>query len=142
RRGRRRILFVGDVHAQRGYVHRWQAYVEMMAELGRSPMRTTAEKFREAFARCSPDAVLAGIDEDCEAVYESLLALGLRIPEDCSFVGLLNEPSARYPDISRPVLAIEETGYQAADRMLWRIAHPNRPFEHTRILGGFRAGAT
>ena len=91
RQGHRRILFVGDIRSQRGYIHRFQAYQEMMSELGEAPLHATLAGFREAFRKYSPTAVLAGIDEDCKMIYRSLIDWGVRIPEDCSFIGLMNE---------------------------------------------------
>jgi LacI family transcriptional regulator len=41
-----------------------------------------------------------------------------------------------------PLLAIRETGYRAADRMLWRIANPSLPYEHIRIQGELKIGST
>lgn len=142
RKGHHRILYIGDIQQQPGYIHRWQAYQEMMAGIGQPPLQITGANLPEAYDQYKPTAVLVGIDEDCEKVVNTLTSIGLRIPEDCSLVALLNEQPDHLPKISRPRLMIGETGYQAADRILWRIAHPNEPYEHTRIVGSFQKGDT
>ncbi|MBD2847016.1 LacI family DNA-binding transcriptional regulator [Paenibacillus sp. IB182496] len=142
RAGHRRLLYIGDIAAQRGYMHRWQAYQEMMAALGEPALRATADDFEAAFLRHRPTALLVGIDEDCDQITTALDRLGIRVPEDCSLVALRNAPPEEALPISRPQLMIREAGYEAADRILWRIAHPNAPHQHTRIRGGFHDGRT
>ncbi|HZG56801.1 hypothetical protein [Paenibacillus sp.] len=70
--GHRRILYIGDVRAQRGYVHRWQAFEEMRSALGKPPLRSEAAECVEAFRRHEPTAVQVGIDEDGLEVYRRL----------------------------------------------------------------------
>ncbi|MNI69352.1 hypothetical protein D3C73_1250940 [compost metagenome] len=48
-------------------------------------------------------------------------------------IGFLNEAPAKPTPYAVPFLPIEMTGYRAADRMLWRMANPNLPYEHIRI---------
>lgn len=89
-----------------------------------------------------PTAIIAGIDEDIVRLYDSLISFGYRIPEDISLVGLSNGPVAALPNLSRPLLLIRETGYKAADKMLWRLANQGEPCEHIRIAGPFHDGQT
>jgi LacI family transcriptional regulator len=37
---------------------------------------------------------------------------------------------------------IRESGIRAAERMLWRMANPHLPYEHTLLQGGFYEGST
>lgn len=141
-RGHRRILYVGNLTAQRGFIYRWQAYQEMMSSIGEPPLHCELNDLKKAYLHHRPTALLIGIDEEVAAAYDTLHDLGVDIPNDCSFVALLNEVHDTLPDISRPQLFIKETGYQAADRILWRIAHPHHPLEHTRIIGSFHIGNT
>ncbi|RAU96553.1 LacI family DNA-binding transcriptional regulator [Paenibacillus sp. YN15] len=140
--GHRRILYVGDTISQRGYVLRWQAYRDWMGECGLEARQTTAEAFADEYERYKPTAVVVGIDEDCGPVYHALSRKGVDIPGDCSLVGLMNEAMPKLPELTRSLLMIKETAYRAADRILWRIAHPNQPYEHTRVAGSFYAGQT
>lgn len=141
-RGHRSILYVGDAHSQRGYVLRRQAFDEAMNDRGLPLMHTSAEAFLDSYRRFRPTAVLCGIDEDCSRIYEALTGAGVSIPKDCSIAALLNEQPPGLPLLSRPQLLIKETGFEAADRMLWRIAHPHQPVMHSRITGSFMEGST
>ncbi|MGM1050005.1 MAG: LacI family DNA-binding transcriptional regulator [Bacillota bacterium] len=147
--GHTRIMYVGDIHSQRGYTRRWQAFEEMMGELQLdhdAELHITdvwdesmlIDKLRSS----QPTAIIAGIDEDIVRLYDCLTTLGYRIPEDISLVGLANGPVAALPHLSRPQLLIRETGYKAAEKMLWRLANQGEPCEHIRIAGPFHNGQT
>ncbi|MFS0726009.1 LacI family DNA-binding transcriptional regulator [Paenibacillus sp. 1P07SE] len=147
--GHKRILYVGDVDSQRGYLRRWQAFQEMMAEHGLAadagllvPGGWTASELRDQLAACRATAIVAGLDEDVERLLGTLAGLGCRVPEDISVIGLANRAPVAYPELSRPVLPIRETGYKAADKLLWRLANPSEPIEHIRIAGRFYDGQT
>jgi LacI family transcriptional regulator len=153
RMGHRKIMYVGDALDQRGFVIRWQAFREAMKEAGVSvdPQEHATERdgtdrwlhnFGVLYRTHKPTAVICGIDEEAAPVYNTLRHLGVAVPQQCSLVALLNEQSDTLPLCSRPQLPIRETGYRAADRMLWRIANPHLPFEHVRLQGEFFAGST
>ncbi|MDR6878592.1 LacI family DNA-binding transcriptional regulator [Bacillus sp. 3255] len=153
RMGHTNILYVGDTRDQRGFVLRWQAFCEAMNEAGRTVhpeehaiLRDGTEKwlkdFEALYRARKPTAVICGIDEEAAPVYHTLRAMGVGIPQTCSFVALLNEQVDTLPLCSRPQLLIRESGYRAADRMLWRIANPHLPHEHVRLQGNFVAGST
>lgn len=147
--GHTHIMYVGDIHSQRGYTRRWQAFQEMMQELklNYDVNRQLTEEWDKAMLHAKllshqPTAIIAGIDEDIAKLYDSLTSLGYRIPEDISLIGLANGPVAALPNLSRPQLLIRETGYKAADKMLWRVANLSEPHEHIRIAGPFYEGQT
>ncbi|QTH41132.1 LacI family DNA-binding transcriptional regulator [Cohnella sp. LGH] len=155
RAGHRDILYVGDAASQRGFRLRWSAFQEAMGEEGLTvnPERHCTERmngdtaswvrgFIERFRSFRPSAVLCAIDEQVEPAYYALRDAGVRIPQDCSFVGIANEQTDRLPALTRPPLPIKESGYRAADRLLWRLANPNLPYEHIRIRGDFYIGST
>ncbi|MFD0673058.1 LacI family DNA-binding transcriptional regulator [Cohnella sp. GCM10027633] len=152
--GHERILYVGDIHRQRGYILRWQAFVYAMDKLGagsdsaprwtgrRDDDREWMAELRSRLDAYRPTAVVCGIHEDVSAVYSLCLERGWRVPEDVSLVGFLNEQPAELPPFTRPLLPIRDTGYRAADRMLWRIANPTLPYEHIRIQSELFVGGT
>lgn len=152
--GHERILYVGDIHLQRGYILRWQAFNYAMDQTGlggreQAPHLTGRRDDREWAARLAsaldayrPTAIVCGIHDDARLVYAYLLDRGLRVPADVSLIGLLNEQPAGLPTFTRPLLPIREAGYRAADRMLWRIANPTLPFEHIRIHSELFVGET
>ncbi|MDF2722010.1 MAG: hypothetical protein K0Q59_1685 [Paenibacillus sp.] len=153
--GHRNIMYVGDTNRQhRGYVLRWLAFLHAMDEFragvnpefhsigDRSVNIHWLEELREKLIRNSPTAIICGIDGEVPAVFKLITELGLRIPDDISLIGLLNEQPELLPPFTMPLLAIRETGYRAADRMLWRIANPSLPYEHIRIHGELLIGST
>jgi LacI family transcriptional regulator len=152
--GHTNIMYVGDTHRQRGYILRWQAFLHAMNEFrvqvdpsahsisNRFSDTNWLEKLGEKLVRYAPTAIICGIDGEVPSVYQLCLQLGLRIPDDISMIGLLNEQPDSLPPFTMPLLAIRETGYRAADRMLWRIANPALPYEHIRIQGELRIGGT
>ncbi|CAG7640594.1 HTH-type transcriptional regulator DegA [Paenibacillus solanacearum] len=153
RLGHTRILYVGDASGQRGFALRWHAFAEAMAAGGvpvqtqehctvRASGRPWQVDFMRLYARCKPTAVICGLDEEADAVYGKLREMEVDIPSGCSLVAFMNEASGDRPDCSRPQLLIRETGYRAADRMLWRIANPHMPYEHIRLRGEFVSGET
>ncbi|MZQ83579.1 LacI family DNA-binding transcriptional regulator [Paenibacillus sp. 5J-6] len=153
RMGHRTILYVGDTRDQRGFVIRWQAFCEAMKEAGhavdarehatnRDGTDNWLHDVEQLYELRKPTAVICGIDEEAAPVYYTLRRMGALIPQQCSFIALLNEQTDTLPLCSRPQLPIRESGYRAADRMLWRIANPHLPFEHVRLQGEFFTGST
>ncbi len=155
RAGHRDIMYVGDAASHRGFRLRWQAFQEAMEEGGIAvgPEKHCTERmdgdggswergFIERFGSLRPSAVLCGIDEQAGPTYYALRNAGVRIPRDVSLVGIVNEQTDRLPALTRPLLPIKESGYRAADRLLWRLANPNMPYEHIRIRGDFFMGST
>lgn len=151
--GHRKLMYVGDIRAQRGYLLRWQAFCHALnaygldADPGMHSIsdRTYAPWEREVkllLEKLNPSALLCGVHQEVETVYRICGELGLKVPADLSMIGFLNEQPSGLPDFTRPLLPVRETGYRAADRMLWRIANPMLPYEHIRIQGELHVGAT
>jgi LacI family transcriptional regulator len=155
RSGHRSIMYVGDITSHRGFRLRWQAFQEAMQEAELpidlnqqatepfDPMGTTwSRRFIGKYRVLQPTAIICAIDEQVAPAYYALQEAGVRSPQDCSFVGILNEQTDQLPSMTRPLLLIKESGYRAADRMLWRLANPHSPYEHIRIRGDFFQGST
>lgn len=152
--GHERIMYVGDIQMQRGSILRWQAFNYAMQTSGiaitpsehcigsRDNQAQWCKELASQIAKHQPTAIICGIDHEVPVVYDTCETLQLRIPDDISLVGFLNEQSESLPEFTRPLLPIAQTGYRAADRMLWRIANPTLPFEHIRIQGDFHVGLT
>lgn len=152
--GHTNVMYVGDTRRQRGYILRWQAFLHAMNEFraavdpevhligDRSINADWLEELRSKLVRYAPTAIICGIDGEVPDVYQLITELGMRIPEDISLIGLLNGQPESLPPFTMPLLAIRETGYRAADRMLWRIANPSLPYEHIRIQGELLVGST
>ncbi|MDR6555256.1 LacI family DNA-binding transcriptional regulator [Paenibacillus qinlingensis] len=152
--GHERIMYVGDIQMQRGSILRWQAFNYAMHASGITIIPTEhsiglrdvdmqwCKQLASQIAHHKPSAIICGIDHEVAIVHDICKELNLRVPDDISLVGLLNEQLDTLPEFTRPLLPIAQTGYRAADRMLWRIANPTLPFEHIRIQGEFHVGLT
>lgn len=148
------IMYVGDTHHQRGFILRWQAFQHAMNEFDAvvDPIRHSIDEritnplwvddLRAKLLAYAPTAVICGVDGEVPVVHQLCAELGLRVPDDISLIGMLNDQPASLPEFTRPLLAVRETGYRAADRMLWRIANPTLPCEHIRIQGELSIGGT
>lgn len=154
RLGHRNILYVGDIRAQRGFKLRWQAY---LAALGRHGLEASPEDQLLEFGRGREEwlerlsdrirsgrfsAVVSVIPGYAEWVFIAARQAGRAIPEQLSLVGLEHEELEPYPQLSRPVLLVQEAGERAAELMLRRIANPLAPHEHVRLQGTFLTGET
>ena len=83
-----------------------------------------------------PSAVFCFNDEIAMGVYQSAAALGLRVPEDVSVVGvddLLLVADALDPGLTTVALPHEEMGRWAAEQLVARIADPDHPVERVTV---------
>jgi LacI family transcriptional regulator len=152
--GHERIMYIGDIHHQRGYIYRWQAFGYAMDSLGigidpdmhstggREDRQEWRRRLQDHLNAKRPTAIVCGINHEVPVVYDLCRQLGWRVPEEVSLIGFLNEQPDTLPPFTRPLLPIRETGYRAADRMLWRIANPTLPFEHIRLQSDLFIGST
>ncbi len=152
--GHRRILYVGEIEKHRGFQVRWTAFQQAMRAIGmtaepsghmtapyvsREPWESElSEKLRDSRAT----AILCGIEMYMHPLLFYLQAQGKRVPSDYSLISLETTSATLLPDVTRPALLLRESGRRAAERLLWRIANPNEPYEHIRLAGGFIAGGT
>ncbi|MNI25160.1 Catabolite control protein A [compost metagenome] len=150
----RAILYIGDTTTYRGFGIRWQAFRAAMAEAGEEvdPERHVTGRMTgkemwvgeviDKLKKTKPSAILAAVPFDLAWIYYACSVAGIRIPEDCSLIGLQDDRNELIPNLSRPLLLVQETGIRAAERMLWRLANPNQPYESTLLQGTFFAGDT
>lgn len=152
--GHRRILYIGDTKSTRGFRLRWTAFVEAMADYGMavdpeehltcsfSSDYPWEEMFRKQMAASKSTAILNTIEGNLPWVYFLCSQAGLRIPQDCSLISLDIVEKPASPGLCFFHMPIRETGYRAADRMIWRIANPGKAYEHTRLQSRFVEGAS
>ncbi|TMV48654.1 LacI family transcriptional regulator [Paenibacillus mesophilus] len=153
-KGHTRIMYVGEIDIHRGFVLRWQSFTAAMKEGGipvdsdthltdscGSRENWTAELIRK-MRRYEPTAILCALSYNLAWTYHACALLGKRIPDDISLISLQHAENAFVPDLSRPLLMIREAGIRAAERMLWRVANPNMPYEHILLQGSFCEGST
>ena len=152
--GHRRILYVGDIESQRGFRLRWQAFNEAMHDFGlevypkqhmilkHQHQEAWTADFSSKLIEQEPTAILCSIEQNLPWIYYTCSLLGKSIPQHYSLISLENNKDSFLPEVTHPILAMRETGYRAADRILWRLANPERPYEHTRLQCRFDKGNT
>ncbi|WP_409340759.1 LacI family DNA-binding transcriptional regulator [Paenibacillus sp. MBLB4367] len=152
--GHNRILYMGDIHKHRGFQLRWQAFQEAMHRLGAEAVpedhitdRSASgdswmSTLKEKLQRGRYTAILCAVQQDLPGIIYALQSVNLSIPEDISLISLEDMENRRFPQLSRPLLLMKEAGRRAAERLLWRIANPDEPFEHIRLQGSFYKGGT
>lgn len=130
RLGHKRICFIGDISLP-WFDNRYQAYLEAIAEAGLEPMAQTvglsADSFRNGFTSAEavmrqglrPTAIFAASDHVALGVWEQLRRSGLRVPEDCSLVGLDDLPDSQVTD---PPLTTVHNPFLELGRELARMA--------------------
>ncbi|GAA3407586.1 LacI family DNA-binding transcriptional regulator [Paenibacillus hodogayensis] len=151
--GHTNVLFIGEKEA-RGHLLRWKTFVEAMRENGEdvhaddhvTDVISNKEQWMnivtERLQRRKPTAILSALGSRLPWIYLACDANGLHIPDNCSLISLEHDKSDFVPQLSRPFLLIKETGVRGAERMLWRLANPHLPYEHTQLQGGFYRGET
>lgn len=152
-KGHRRILYLGSREIHRGFIIRWQAFEKALADAGiecdpedhmlsHSNKDNWITRFVDKLQRYQPSAILCAVGFDLASIYHACSTLGKSIPDDISLVSVQHVEHPLVPQLSRPMLMIRESGVRAAERMLWRIANPNHPYEHILLQGRFFEGST
>lgn len=153
--GHRNIMYVGDTTKTRGYKLRWTAFQNAMKQEGIDVREAShfigistkeplwMDKFKNHLRQYNPTALLCSSQlTNLSWLLYACSEAGRKIPSDMSIILLDNLQRNIVPEITRPVLFMKETGYRAADRMLWRIANVQMPYEHIRVQGSFYEGET
>lgn len=80
-------------------------------------------------------AIFAANDQIALAVYQAARRMGLRIPHDLALVGFDNLDLTMHLDV--PLTTVEqsafEIGRRAVETLLWRIQHPDGPWQQVII---------
>lgn len=130
RLGHKRICFIGDI-SQPWFHDRYLAYLAAIGEVSLEPMAQTvglsADSFRNGFTsaeavmrqRLRPTAIFAASDHIALGVLEQLRRSSLRVPEDCSLVGLDDIPDSR---ATNPPLTTVHNPFLELGRELARMA--------------------
>lgn len=150
--GHRRIMYIGDVSENRGSKLRWEAFELEMREAGieidpRSHLLERSERlellsehFLERYRSYKPTALISTGYYDLKWIYYACSTLQLQIPQDCSLMTLSTFPLVA--NETRPLFMIKECGSRAVDSMLWRLEHPQAPYEQVRLFSPFHEGST
>lgn len=139
--GHRRITMITDEVEWTTGAGRLKGYRQALAEIGRAdaedavlccgfdPERIEKETSELLSRRRRPTAVFASNNLVAEIVWRQATRIGLRIPNDLSFVAFDDSPwmSMVQPGITTVAQPSEELGARAAALLLNRMAKPGRP---------------
>ncbi|MFB9275732.1 LacI family DNA-binding transcriptional regulator [Cohnella cellulosilytica] len=145
RDGHRKIGYVGEKHTCRSFRERWLGFRRAMekAELpidlaycfiSEGSRSLTAEAIVEGIRKMEvyPTAFVCANDFAAVNVIQALREKGLRVPDDIAVSGFDNVSEAQLLDITSVDSFKTELGMRAAEEIIWRIGHPERPYEMIR----------
>ncbi len=130
RLGHKRICFIGDISLP-WFRDRYDAYLAAIGEAGLEPMAQTvglsADSFRNGMSSTEavmrqgfrPTAIFAASDHIALGVWEQLRRSGVRVPEECSLVGLDDIPDSR---VTNPPMTTVHNPFLELGRELARMA--------------------
>lgn len=81
--------------------------------------------------RPRPDGVFAASDVQALGALKAIRDAGLRCPEDVALIGFDDIRTSAYVGLSTLSQPMYDMGRQAADKLVRRLADPNRPVSHT-----------
>lgn len=158
--GNKKISFVGDRYHCQSFYERWQAYVSVLTDNGKSvdvksciladdsSPYSDAKWLSEQIAAlpAMPDLFFCANDFLAMSVLKALRLLGKKIPEEIRICGFDDAPESTLTEPSLTTVKIHSSsmGYTAAELLLSRIANPYIPFKKTYIETDiiYRASAT
>ncbi len=83
-----------------------------------------------------PEAVVCGNDEIAKYLTQALRKKGLRVPEDVAVTGFDNDEEGMLdPFFSTVNIDVKWLGKRMVQCFLWRMAHPNAPYEKIVVSG-------
>ena len=147
--GNKKISFVGDRYHCQSFYERWQAYVSVLTDNGKSvdvksciladdsSPYSDAKWLSEQIAALPtlPDLFFCANDFLAMSVLKALRLLGKKIPEEIRICGFDDAPESTLTEPSLTTVKIHSSsmGYTAAELLLSRIANPYIPFKKTYI---------
>lgn len=153
--GHKRFQFIGDIHNSGSFAERWLGY-RVSLEENNIPHEQNPEFFNiesvsgeqltlEVESRLErmiddpefPTAFICANDAIAISTITALRRLGKQVPEECSVTGFddIEEATTFEPSITTVRVAKETLGIRAVDMLLWRLEHPDSPFEKLLIHG-------
>lgn len=150
--GHNRIMYIGNITEQRGYRFRWHAFCDAMRE-----ENLDVEPEHHFFHKVTNDqAIFTGLSKKIQLYSPTAILsstgiswtyficnkLNKAIPEDISLISCNLSEKAEAPNLTCYKFRVKEVGERAVERILWRIANPNSPFEHVCISGDLIEGGS
>lgn len=142
-RGYREFQFVGNIKEAPSFMDRWTAYRMALDEHGiECPQKESLLGYQEDMDMIQsiheipseelPEVFVCVNDITARFVIEELHKSGRSVPDRCSVTGFDNvesdQPILATVDVNKALL-----GKRAVDQLIWRLAHPESPYERLLI---------
>jgi LacI family transcriptional regulator len=148
-RGRTKLGFIGDILACRSYYERWRGFCRALEE-GGIPLEKDLCVIGRTFHHCRyleeiqkhleglghlPTAFICANDRIAIYLTKILKEKGIKIPDQVALAGFddIFEATVIEPNLTTVKIPKEELGQRAAEELIWRFHHPERPVEVIRI---------
>lgn len=147
--GHRQLGFIGDIASCRSFMERWLGFRRAVIEYGIMPdashcltaaSPTSYQSYEEAARllsglRSLPEAFVCANDLIALSVIRFLRTVGKRVPDDVAVSGFDQSAEAGYLDFTLTTVSNDEfrLGARAAEQLLLRLQHPERPYETVRL---------
>ncbi|MCL6458982.1 MAG: LacI family DNA-binding transcriptional regulator [Gorillibacterium sp.] len=144
--GHRKIGYVGEKHTCRSFRERWLGFRRAMEKAGipinlaycftsEGARSLTADVIVDGIRQMDeyPTAFVCGNDYTAVNVMQALKEKELRVPDDIAVSGFDNVSEAYLLNITSVDSFKTELGMRAAEEIIWRIGHPERPYELIRM---------
>ncbi|MGF9695731.1 MULTISPECIES: LacI family DNA-binding transcriptional regulator [Paenibacillus] len=141
-KGYRRFQFAGQLPDAASFRERWLGYRSVLeemqllgtqqAELLGPDLRLIQKAIIEMPIADIPEVIVCANDHTAVNVLRALQNRGVSVPERCAVTGFDNT------SMDEPILATvhinkENLGIRAVDQLLWRMDHPDEPYERKLI---------
>ena len=136
--GHEHICYIHQFDEGLTFVERKQGYYESMQKHGLMPCEADIKEYAdfEMFLECAKvnyTAYICSNDMAAIRLINFFKSKGVKIPADVSVCGIDDLNEARVLDLSTIRIPKMEIGFRAAEKILWRIANPERVLEMVRL---------
>lgn len=141
-KGYRRFQFAGQLPDAASFRERWLGYRTVLedmqlpgkqqADLLGPDLKLIQKAITEMPLADIPEVIVCTNDHTAVIVLRALQSRGVSVPERCAVTGFDNT------SVDEPILATvhinkENLGIRAVDQLLWRMEHPQEPYERKLI---------
>ncbi|WP_440119016.1 LacI family DNA-binding transcriptional regulator [Paenibacillus sp. QZ-Y1] len=141
-KGYRRLQFAGPLPDAASFRERWLGYHSVLEEMQLQRIQNADllgmeyEQIRRSIAEMKlediPEVIVCANDHTAVIVIQALRSRGVQVPERCAVTGFDNTRTDE-PILASVHINKENLGIRAVDQLLWRIKHPEGPFERKLI---------
>lgn len=141
-KGYRRLQFAGQLPDAASFRERWLGYRSVLEEMQLQVSQQAdllgpdLDHIRETIVGMKmediPEVMVCANDHMAAVVIGALQSRGIKVPGRCAVTGFDNTRTAE-PILATVHIDKENLGRRAVDQLLWRMEHPDGPFERKLI---------